>query len=466
MKYLSQALLQKLNEKWQVESTDSKPALKIVATQSTANTLLGETIHGGATSAFGDIAIRELVDESQPSRAYAVCIDGGIAKVYERHFPADWDNPWKYVFTLGAAKDVGIEFNGNWVLDASSQYYVLKTNETPYLFWVGSDDILYCQERDGISTKLILDTNVSGISVCRGWQNSLIAGLDQGLVVAYLKAGKVYYRALCYQATGEVIWEPTFEVTELGTGNNSVSVFRTNDFRVGIVVENEGQMKWTLSQRNYAGMSVRPEVVLSGVADVNCSLKDINVIDTQNGEVDAIEVGSEGLWFLQFPTTAPTLAVTSIEKVNEDARWASGFKLLLNQPISGIPLGYASSIVINPAMTITNVTYDSVSQAIIILVAVNFMRNIDVSISIPESRGASYQKYPGQKHPLEALSGIVHQEVITINGFDRSETISASVLTSVAIANAVFRSGYGLETIVASIQGVTATLSKVSNLPI
>jgi len=466
MKYLPSELINKLNEKWQVMSKDSQPCLRVIASQSTINTLISEPIHGNIAASFGDVAIRQLTTESQPSRAYAICIDAGIAKVCERRLPALAEEPWTLLWTLGLAKDVAIEFDGQWELDSTSQWYVLKTDEVPYVFWVGSNDTLYAQKWSDESTRIVLDTGVSQISVCKGWKSSLMVGLDQGLVVAYLKAGKVYYRALCSQDTGEILWEPFFEVSELGTGNSSVSAFRTNDFRIGIVVENAGQMKWVLSHRNYAGMSVRPETVLSGVSDVSCSLVDANVMDSKNGEVDAIEADTEGLWFLQYPTNAPTLAVTSVEKINVDVRWASGFRLFLNQPISAIPVGYASRITITPSMTIANVTYDNVLQAIVISVVANFMRNIDVTISILESRGASYQKYPGQKHPLEALSGIAHQEVITINGFDKSEVVTASVLMSVAIANAVFRNMFDRETIAASIQGVTATLSKISSLPI
>ena len=467
MKNIPQALLNKLLDVAQVKSNDSAPSLRVIATQSTANTLLGETIHDNRPSAFGDIAIRELVGESEPSRAYAVCVDSGIAKVYERHFPADWDNPWQYVFTLGAAKDVAIEFNGNWMLDAKSQWYILKTQETPLLFWVGLDDILYCQEWDNVGTKITLDTNVSNISVCRGWRNSLIAGLDQGLIVGYLKAGKVYYRAFCYQDTGEVIWEPAHEIVELGTGNTSISVFRTNDFRIGFLVENAGQMKWTLTNRNYAGMSFRPETANAQVRDVVCLIEDTRNLYVSNKGTDSAGVILDDLWFLQFPTTAPTLTVTSCEKINVDSKHASGFRLFLNLPISGVPSDYASFVTITPAMSVSSATYDSNLQAIILNVASNYLRSIDVNISILASRGGYYYKHPMQKNPLEVLSGFVAREITNLYGYAGTDAASVSGGSpTLILVNAVFQNTLESEMATVTIPSVTLILVPVSSLPI
>jgi len=467
MKYIPQALIDKLNEKWQVEATDAQPNLRLVATQATVNTLISEPIHEDIPSAFGDVAIRQLTGEKTPSRAYAVCIDEGTAKVYERHFPADLDNPWQYIWTLSAAKDVGIEFNGNWVLEANNRWHILETEETPYLFWIGTDDVLYAQKWDDEETRIILDTGVSQISVCKGWRSTLMAGLDQGLVVGYLKGGKVYYRAFCYQDTGELIWEPSYEVTELGTGNNTLSVFRTNDFRIGFVCENAGQIKWVLSQRNYAGMSFRPETVNVQVQNVVCFIENTKDVFLQSDGTDYAGANVEELWFLQYPTTAPTLSVTRTEKINVDAKNASGFKLFLNLPISSVPEDLASKITITPTMTVTGVSYDSVYQALIITVSQNFVRSIDVTISIAESRGAYYFKHPGQKHPLELLSGSVAREIISLNGYAKNETVNAEINNPrVLLVNAVFRYSVHKETAAATVQGVTVILTAVSSLPI
>ncbi len=270
MKFIPYELKQKLLKNLQVQSTDANPALRVVATQSTTNTLLSEIIHKDIPAAYGDVAIRQLEGEKEPSLAYCLCLDNGTATVYERQFPAYMDNPWSYLWTLGAATEVAIEFNGTWEINASKQWYYLRTEETPYLFFVQSGT-LYVQKWQDATSRVPLATGVSEISACRGWQSSDEPLLDQGLLIGYLKGGEVYYRALCLQESGELLWETERQVSELGRGNTSLCVFRTNDFRIGFICENSGAFKYVLSSRTYAGQSVRSESVYSQVIE-NCRL--------------------------------------------------------------------------------------------------------------------------------------------------------------------------------------------------
>jgi hypothetical protein len=84
------------------------------------------------------VAVRQLEGKKEPSLAYALCLDNGTATVYERKFPAYMENPWNYVWTLGEASEVAIEFNGTWQINASKQWYFLQTELTPHLFFVQS----------------------------------------------------------------------------------------------------------------------------------------------------------------------------------------------------------------------------------------------------------------------------------------------------------------------------------------
>jgi len=285
MRTLPYELRQKLLKNLQVKSIDAQPNLRVVATQSTTNTLLSEIIHKDIPAAYGDVAIRQLEGEKEPSLAYALCLDNGTATLHERKFPSYMDNPWNYIWTLGAATDVAIEFNGTWQINASKQWYYLQTEETPYLFFVQSGT-LYVQKWQDASSRIPLATGVSEISVCRGWQSSDDPLLDQGLIVGYLKCGNVYYRALCLQESGELLWETERQVSELGGGNTSLCVFRTNDFRVGFICENSGTFKYVLSSRTYAGQSVRSESVYSQVVqDCHLTVKPIeyrSVYDDRN----------------------------------------------------------------------------------------------------------------------------------------------------------------------------------------
>ena len=271
MKILPTELRQKLLQNTQVKDAGSAPRLRVVATQSTTNTLLSELMHKDIPAAFGDVAIRQLSGETSPSLAYACCIDEGTAKIHERRFPAYMENPWNYVWSLGAASEVAIEFNGVWELDPSKQWYFLRTELTPYIFFV-SGGTLYVQKWNDADTRIPLAEGVSQISACRAWQSSDEPLLDQGLIVGYLKGGEVYYRALCLQDSGELVWETERQITELGSGNDTLNVFRTNDFRVGFICENTGGFRYVLSSRNYAGQSVRPESVYGQIVE-NCYVK-------------------------------------------------------------------------------------------------------------------------------------------------------------------------------------------------
>ncbi len=467
MKYLSQELLYKLNEKWQVEATDAQPNLRLVATQATVNTLISEPIHEDIPSAFGDVAICQLPCEKTPSRAYAICIDDGTAKIYERTFPANLDIPWQYLWTLGEAKDVGIEFDGQWILEAQHRWYILETEETPYLFWIGSDDALYVQKWNDTITRLTLDTAVSQISICKGWKSSIMTGLDQGLIVGYLKSGKVYYRAYCQQDTGEYIFEPSYEITELGDDNTFLSVFRTNDFRIGFLAENNGEMKWVLSHRNYAGMSFRPETVNAQIQNVRCYFD--KLVEYSFYERDTASAELKHLYCSLMPVDATNaVTVTRVEKLNVPGTFESnGFKLYLSHQLYGeLGTDVLTGMIITPSVTITNVTYDSSENAITVLVSPNIRRNTAVTIKTSEYRPMYFEKYQKQKEPLNALTATAAAEVI-VTRTQLNESVSASV-TNVLIKyqTPAFHRPVTNETITASITNVIMTLQAVSNLPI
>ena len=136
MRTIPYDLLQKINTNLQADSTDAKPVLRVVATQAASNTLLTEIIHADEAPAYGDVAIRQLAGERSPSLAYAICIDEGIATVYERLLPAQIDRKWTKLFELGSATDAAIEFNGIWTIDTDGQCYFLQTEETPLVLLI------------------------------------------------------------------------------------------------------------------------------------------------------------------------------------------------------------------------------------------------------------------------------------------------------------------------------------------
>lgn len=136
MRSIPVALKEKLFNRFKVENTDSMTKLRVVATQTSINSLLSEPIHEDIASGFGDVAVRQMAGEVDLSLAYAICLDDGIANIYKRKFPAGLEYPWEHQWTLGPATDVAIEFNGMWKMNAEKEWYYLQTEEHPYIFYV------------------------------------------------------------------------------------------------------------------------------------------------------------------------------------------------------------------------------------------------------------------------------------------------------------------------------------------
>lgn len=273
MRAIPATLKTKLLDQFKAEGLNNEPRIRIIAKQTTGHTLLTEPIHEDISAASGDVTVRHLDGESEPSMAYAICIDSGIAQIYTRDFPSDENHPWRHKWSLGEALDAAIEFNGTWEMDASKEWYFLRTEQYPYIFFTDLESELYVQYWMDSSTRTHLASGVSNISACRGWQSTDDPVIDQGLIIGYLRDGKVYYRALCYEESGETLWETEREVGELGEDNVSLTVFRTNDFRVGFLVgKGDGTMKMVLTGRSYAGQSVMPEAAVAWVKSDSAQL--------------------------------------------------------------------------------------------------------------------------------------------------------------------------------------------------
>lgn len=267
MRMIPAEIQQRLQKNVLAAGTKSNIGVHIIATQTELNTLLSETIHGGSPANYGDVAIRQMGEETEPSLAYAICIDvGGTAALYERKLPALREAPWIKRWELGAASETAIEFDGEWKINVNEKWHYLRTEATPYIFFVRGG-LLHVQKwQDNTSRIVLAEGGVSEISVCRGWQSADDPTLDQGLIIGYLRSGKAFYRALCLQPSGEQVWETEREISELGGGNTSLSVFRTNDFRVGFVCENGEGIRYVLSGRTYTGQSVEQETAFAQVA--------------------------------------------------------------------------------------------------------------------------------------------------------------------------------------------------------
>lgn len=396
MKPIPAALQEKLKNRFKADSMDSAPHLSIVASQASYNTLLTEPIHKDIAPALGDVALRQLPGEKDISMAYAICLDNGYAQVYRRLFPAFRDNAWEYLWTLGPAEDVAIEFHGRWAMDASKAWYYLQTDEFPYLFFTQEDN-LYVQYWDDATTRTMLAEGVSQLSACKGWQSADQPELDQGLIIGYLRDGAVFYRAYCCQDDGSFIWEHEHQVEPLGNTNSTLSVIRTNDFRVGFLTESNGGMHLVLSSRNYAGLVIRPENVFA-YAKVAFHMVDIKDRDSYHNETVTAQTV---LPYFAVETTEMAeedcIHLLRVDRLNrEDAFFSYGFKLyfdrVLDKPDMGEIVKAVAFKIDKDTRSVVSASYDAAERAVSVFLNADIKRTIPLTITVESMRTIQFSK--------------------------------------------------------------------------
>lgn len=472
MRPIPVALKNKLLNRFKAESNDCLPKLKMIAKQTTVNTLQSEIIHEDIKAAFGDVALRQMEGESEISLAYAICLDEGKATIYKRLFPASIERKWAYQWTHTDATDVAIEYDGVWKLDNSKEWYYLQTEQYPYIFTVESGS-LYVQHWQDESTRTLLASGVSVISSCKGWQNNIQPELDQGMIIGYTKEGEVYYRAYCTQDDGTKVWEAERKVTELGTGNESICVTRTNDFRIGFLTENDGKIKLVLSGRNYAGMSVRPETLR---ANIKAKFKFPKVV-FKNGYMKRERVKAViDHSFFNFDTSPETeeISIVSSERLNREEEFYSyGVVLYLSKPITGeltdTFINKASVKVVNGTATSTvkikSAEYDAENNGLILYFAEDIKRTCVLTVTTVSMRTITYERVQKQKWFIPAFTAQFESEAIRKDGYAGREYVSASVSGGFEFDKAVFTKTKNRESASVSVTAAF-TLAPVSSLPI
>ena len=262
MRPISQELQEKLQQSWQTPANECNPHVKVIAGKQAGELFVVETIHNIVQGSDIDVTLKRSNTNTKPDEAYIIYISDGIAKIATKPIPYDPKTIWEEVLELGAASSVAIEFDGYWERDINTLKFNFITLGEPWLFWVDGGS-LYAQKWTNNESKIELTTEIVKVAALRGWIPATAEYFhDQGLIVGYIKNdGLIYYRSYCLQSNGTTIWEDERLVPNLPSSAASLSIFRTNDFRVGFLAEAEGQMYWTLSKRNYAGMSFPPDAM-------------------------------------------------------------------------------------------------------------------------------------------------------------------------------------------------------------
>lgn len=208
-----------------------------------------------------DLAFRQLSIDNGPDLIYTVGVDAGeILIKYRSYTERNANVGWTAVGSLGRGIMAAVEFDGTWYIRDDSDQYTLHTEEQPWYFWIDVDNVLYaCHDLPyDEGDPIVLATDVTSVKACRGYSSSLYSDRDQGLVVAYIKGGKPYYRQYQYQpSTDEKKWlEPQLIVD---AQYDFVNVHRLNDYRLGFELSRADDNKWLITDRTYVGQSVPPE---------------------------------------------------------------------------------------------------------------------------------------------------------------------------------------------------------------
>lgn len=277
MRAMSQDLLGRLQQSQQTVYNNANPSLKVLISRGLSKELFKVyTIENLESLGAIDASARRTVVENDPDLVYVVRIVGGVADILSHALPYDPTIVWETEFTLGAATDVAIEFDGAWERDYITKKHNFVTEEFPWIFHVASGSL---KAQLWQEASIELDTGVSKIRAIRGWvpANGEITN-DQGLIILYLKLdGTLWYRNYCNQVGGTKSWETPRQITAFTGTIDDIALFRTNDFRVGIVADIDGNVEWIVSTRNWAGMSVWPEIFTTSIeiAEVNLVVSEI-----------------------------------------------------------------------------------------------------------------------------------------------------------------------------------------------
>jgi hypothetical protein len=333
MRTIPPELLDRVKKKWQVPAENADPRMKIYLSRGFLNELFEVfTIQNGDNLSDVDVTVKRPDTKTLPSVAYAIAIKNGVAEVKSKPLPYDDQIPWIDEFGVATGvTSVAIEFDGYWDRDYHTRRFNFVTDDYPWIFYVKGGN-LYSQYWQDEPT--IIATDVTKVAAIRGWVP--VAGdttNDQGLIVSYLKSdGTMWYKGYCIQNDGSKAWDIEREITELTSEGEitDLALFRTNDFRIGFMAEIDGEIWWTLSDRNYAGMSYWPELLTGKFGGFTT----IDLIEVEHSDLFATDehlTGSYGTLCIGLNQESDVVGTCTGAEITGD----SEFTLEFSQPLVG-----------------------------------------------------------------------------------------------------------------------------------
>ena len=211
-----------------------------------------------------DVSVMQLSSDKEPSEIWAIGVDNGQVIVKKR--PYDLSKPnlaWDAVYLLGEGTLGAIEFDGAWVRRTGATAHTLETHALPTIAFVDKIGKLLVYQHGMYGDPIEMDTNVTCVSMVRGYKSESFVEQDQGLVLCWIKDGNVFYRQYAY-FNGSYQWCPIEQLTTSGDVT-FVQVHRLNDYRIGIVTQTATENHWYITGRTYVSQAVPTEIVKNSV---------------------------------------------------------------------------------------------------------------------------------------------------------------------------------------------------------
>lgn len=246
--------------------------------------------------------------------------------------------------------DATIVFNSEYVWKTTR--WVMYTEDTPWIFYVTSTGSLMGGKHGGEFEELA--TGVTNVAAIRGWKNPTFIEKDQGIIVAYVKNATIYYRSYCIQEAGNTIWETEKSLAHKAGSVTRVSLVSLNDYRIGFSVEDtSGNISWTLTHRNWAGMAVTPEKI---TCLPQCTVSNTKITYKQGYSDEKLTITpSASMSLLYGNTNISLISVGNVNNGSGDWGWYIDFSIshsIINTP----------AIVLTDLAASTQIAIDHIEQ--------------------------------------------------------------------------------------------------------
>jgi len=293
MRVIPPSILKKIKNLQQTKAENADPRINLVVQRTRRYIEQGTELQPydlWRRPGLGSLAVtyRRSDKMKAPDFVYLAYIENGYAHMIRQDYlkSIEEKNEWQYLYPIGAATDIAIEFDGRWertspdaeICFDSPAIWSLATFGEPWIFRVNGG-VLTAQLGQG-APYVLVDSGVTGVSAIRGWKNTYLWNHDQGIICAYVRNGVACYRNYAQQPPDlPAIWEEERSIDALPSPVAKVTAFRTNDYRVGIAAECNGEIHWVISVRNWSTMALEPHTI-TAAADIAVELIQLTRTET------------------------------------------------------------------------------------------------------------------------------------------------------------------------------------------